>query len=103
MQVNARNFNATDDVDETFIPPVPSFKTPDRLYFLAGKPLQTTPDLVNDEEAAAAMYRELKAALEGDISYLLARREEDPYRDLWRRLAYEASWGGKRQAPTFVP
>jgi hypothetical protein len=43
------------------------------------------------------------AQVEGCLGYLLRKRESDPYKDLPARLLYEASWGGRRQAPTFNP
>lgn len=49
------------------------------------------------------VYAEIKGEVEGGISYLLRKREQDPYRDFLWRTFYEASYGGKRQAPTFVP
>ncbi len=45
----------------------------------------------------------MRQSVEGGLSYLVAKREGDPFRDLLPRLAYEARWGGQRQAPTFVP
>ena len=40
--------------------------------------------------------------MESGIQFLLEGRERDPYKDLVPRLLYEASWGGKQQAPTFT-
>lgn len=45
---------------------------------------------------------QVRGGVEGGISYLLRKRGQDPYADLLRRLAYEASWAG-RQAPSFEP
>jgi hypothetical protein len=76
---------------------------PRRFYFLFGAPIQTTPALAADRAACQQLYREVKGQVEGGLGYLLRRRESDPYRDLLPRLAYEASWGGQRQAPSFEP
>jgi hypothetical protein len=76
---------------------------PRRFYFLFGAPIETSPELAADRAACQEVYRGAKAAVEGGLGYLLRRRESDPYRELLPRLLYEASWGGKRQAPSFEP
>lgn len=48
-------------------------------------------------------HPQVKSDVEGGLGYLLRKREADPYRDLLPRLAYEASWNGERQAPSFKP
>ncbi len=49
------------------------------------------------------LYREVRESCAGNISYLLDKRKDDPYGDLIKRLLYEASRSGKKQAPTFIP
>lgn len=89
---------------ESFIQPVAIPLPPERYYFRFGRPIETASrrDALKDEEAAAALYGEVRDDVEAGIEYLLRKREEDPYKDLAMRLLYEATWGGRR-APTFVP
>ncbi|CAI7807247.1 unnamed protein product [Closterium sp. NIES-53] len=90
---------------EQFIPPVVVPKGLNRLYFLFGAPIRTKgmSHLLTDKAAAAALYAHVKGEVEGGLQYLLRKRKEDPYNDPVSRLVYEATWGGKRQAPTFKP
>lgn len=76
---------------------------PRRYYFLFGAPIETSPELAQDREACQQLYQEVKGRVEGGIGYLLRKRETDPYRDLLPRVAYEASWGWQRRAPSFEP
>jgi hypothetical protein len=51
------------------------------------------------------MYRHVRGEVESGISYLLRKREQDPYRDFLRRYVFEQNppLGPKRVAPTFRP
>jgi hypothetical protein len=53
--------------------------------------------------AAARASSRRAVQVEGSLAYLLRKRPEDPYGDFAKRLAFEASWGWRRQAPTFTP
>ncbi|KAK3239240.1 hypothetical protein CYMTET_50824 [Cymbomonas tetramitiformis] len=99
----ARNTDATPEIDETFIAPIPAPQTPGRYYFLFGTPIRTDPSMVKDGELAEDLYKKLKSGVEEGIEYLCTKRDEDPYSDFFKRLVYEASWGGTKQAPTFKP
>eukprot|EP00798_Chlamydomonas_sp_ICE-L_P000388 gene388-1783_t len=79
--------------------PLVSFNQPARLYYKFQQPIQTTPEMLKDRDAAQAMYVKIKTEIEDGISYLLEKREEDPYKDLVPRMLNEASTGV--QAPTF--
>lgn len=87
------------------LPPQPLIApaVPKRFYFLFGVPIETSPALAADREECQRVYRGVKAAVEGGMGCLLRKREADPYKELLPRLAYEASWGGQRQAPSFEP
>ncbi|KAI8467306.1 MAG: alpha/beta-hydrolase [Monoraphidium minutum] len=98
-----RGVNATMADTESFGLPLIAPAVPKRFYFLFGAPIETTPALASDREACQRLYRGVKGAVEGGMGYLLRKREADPYRELLPRLAYEASWGGGRQAPSFKP
>lgn len=76
---------------------------PQRFYYIFRKPIYTRPDIVRDKASCQKVYEQVRAECEAGFDYLLAARQEDPYRDTLPRLAYELSWGGKRQAPTFKP
>eukprot|EP00898_Chlorokybus_atmophyticus_P001268 jgi/Chlat1/2141/Chrsp17S08743 len=110
LKAQIRNFPAARQlnpaaVDETFVQPLGYPTLPSRYYFLFGKAFDTRDwkQAVKDRAVAAELYGQVKSQLESDIEYLLRKREEDPYLDTPRRLLYEATWGGKRQAPTFQP
>ncbi|KAG2498570.1 hypothetical protein HYH03_003321 [Edaphochlamys debaryana] len=93
-------------IDETFVPPLiaPSWP-PSRFYFHFGKPVRTSPDMAKDREACDKVYGEVKSAVQDGITYLLRKREQDPYADFLTRMVYEANppFGPKRVAPTFEP
>ncbi|KAJ1687724.1 hypothetical protein LUZ63_019114 [Rhynchospora breviuscula] len=77
-------------------------KIPGRFYFLFGKPSETKGKvLVDDRDNAIAMYRQIKSEVEGLISYLKKKREEDPYRSIAQRSLFQATWGPSAQIPTF--
>ncbi|XP_019187111.1 PREDICTED: acyltransferase-like protein At1g54570, chloroplastic [Ipomoea nil] len=67
-------------------------KVPGRLYYLFGKPISTKGKrgMLKDREEAHKLYLEVKSEVENSMAYLLKKREEDPYRSLFRRTAYRA-------------
>ena len=95
-----RGTSQKSDVEELFIQPVPLPKLPQRLYFKFQKPIVTCPEDAKDPVRTQQIYDETKRSCEDAISYLCINRERDPYKDLFKRLFYERTWGGK-QAPTF--
>ncbi|GLC75720.1 hypothetical protein PLESTF_001677300 [Pleodorina starrii] len=94
---------ADDAPDETFIPPLIAPAVPSRFYFLFGRPVVTSPDMYRDRAACDEVYRQVRSDVESGISYLLRKREQDPYRDFLRRVVYEQNppFGPRRVAPTF--
>lgn len=80
-------------------------KIPGRLYYLFGKPIATAgrKNELQDKEKAHSLYLHIKAEVETAMTYLQEKRKEDPYRQILPRVLYEATWGFKRQAPTFEP
>lgn len=80
-------------------------KIPGRLYYLYGKPIATAgrKNELQDKEKAHSLYLHIKAEVEEAMTYLQEKRKEDPYRQILPRVLYEATWGFKRQAPTFEP
>ncbi|XP_010532193.1 PREDICTED: acyltransferase-like protein At1g54570, chloroplastic [Tarenaya hassleriana] len=80
-------------------------KIPGRFYYLFGKPIHTKgrEDLVKDKEAANNLYLHVKAEVERSISYLLKKREEDPYRSIIDRVAYSVAHTPAVDVPSFEP
>jgi len=56
-----------------------------------------------DRAACQEMYGHVKSEVEEGLGYLLRMREQDPYKDFLPQMVYEASWGGKKRAPSFKP
>lgn len=80
-------------------------KFPGRIYFLFGKPFQTSgrEQELQNKAAADKVYREVKKDVQDCLQYLLKKREEDPYRAFFPRFMYESLLGSDWQAPTFDP
>ncbi|MQM02522.1 hypothetical protein Taro_035288 [Colocasia esculenta] len=78
-------------------------KIPGRFYYLFGKPIETKgmKDVLEDRTNANALYLQTKSEIERIITYLRRKREEDPYRSIFQRALYQASWSSTQHAPTF--
>ncbi|KAK4435282.1 Acyltransferase-like protein, chloroplastic [Sesamum alatum] len=65
-------------------------KFPGRLYYLFGKPIQTKgrEEMLKDREEARKLYLQIKSGVETNMSYLLKKRNEDPYRGILDRTLY---------------
>ncbi|KAG8487066.1 hypothetical protein CXB51_020753 [Gossypium anomalum] len=89
---------------EIFIPGMIP-KIPGRFYYLFGKPikLKGREDLVENRESANEVYLQAKAEVERCISYLLKKREEDPFRSIINRLIYRTFYAPLHQVPSFKP
>jgi len=98
-----RGVNATVEDVGAFVPPLVAPAVPQRFYFIFRKPILTDAALAEDREACQRVYDQTRSEVEDGFGYLLRKRMQDPYRELLPRLVYEASWGGKQQAPTFKP
>ncbi len=53
---------------------------PARLYFLLGRPVRLDRALCGDRAAADGVYLDIKRAVKEGIAWLLAKREEDPFK-----------------------
>jgi hypothetical protein len=87
--------------EEVFLPPLVAPRPPHRYYFRFGAPRRTAGADADDPEVAARLYADVRADVEDGISYLLRKREADPFRDLAPRMLFEAAAG--RPAPSFRP
>jgi len=88
---------------ERFVSPVSIPKVPGRYYFLFGSAIDTRAVSPADKEACAALYQNVQDELESCVSYLLEKRETDPWEAALPRVAVEASWNWTKAAPSFVP
>ncbi|KAG6581123.1 Acyltransferase-like protein, chloroplastic, partial [Cucurbita argyrosperma subsp. sororia] len=78
-------------------------KLPGRFYYYFGKPFETEgrKEELRDRENAHKLYLQVKGEVENCLAYLTSKRENDPYRQLWPRLAYQAKHGFTSEVPTF--
>ncbi|KAJ0832600.1 putative diacylglycerol acyltransferase, serine aminopeptidase, S33, alpha/Beta hydrolase [Helianthus annuus] len=83
--------------------PVMSPKLPGRFYYLFGKPIDTQgrQEELRNREKAHELYLEVKTEVESCLSYLKDKRENDPYRSILSRLAYQLRNGLETEIPTF--
>lgn len=75
-----------------------------RLYYLFGKPIQTGRDeVLEDRQKARELYLQIKSEVETNLSYLLKKRNEDPYRSIIDRIVYQGRTPGASmdQIPSF--
>ncbi|XP_047315847.1 phytyl ester synthase 1, chloroplastic [Impatiens glandulifera] len=80
-------------------------KIPGRIYFLFGKPIQTKGKeyVLKDRENAREVYLQIKSEVEGNMAYLIKKREEDPYRGVFERVFHQANSTPGSSTPTFEP
>ncbi|KAL2240675.1 UNVERIFIED_CONTAM: Acyltransferase-like protein, chloroplastic [Sesamum indicum] len=78
-------------------------KVPGRFYYLFGKPIETQgrKQELKSREKAQELYIEVKAEVEKCLGYLKEKRENDGYRNIFARLAYQARHGFDCEVPTF--
>ncbi|XP_073025974.1 phytyl ester synthase 1, chloroplastic-like isoform X2 [Primulina eburnea] len=76
-----------------------------RLYYLFGKPIQIKGryELLKDRQKARELYFQIKSEVETNLSYLLKKRHEDPYRSMIDRILYQGRAPGASidQIPSF--
>ncbi|XP_023761198.2 phytyl ester synthase 1, chloroplastic isoform X1 [Lactuca sativa] len=80
-------------------------KVPGRFYYLFGKPITTKgkEKILKDRENAKELYMEIKSEVEKNMTYLIKKREEDPYRGVVNRLVNQPLLTPVHQVPTFEP
>ena len=80
------------------LPPIPLPSMPKRNYFVFGKPFSTSDIDPKDKEACAKLYKDVVGETRRGLDDILSVREQDPFYDTPRRVAYEQVT--KKQAPT---
>ncbi|OVA15061.1 Diacylglycerol acyltransferase [Macleaya cordata] len=80
-------------------------KIPGRLYYLFGKPIETKgkKEELKDRDNANAVYLQIKSEVENIMSYLVKKREKDPYRGIIERTVYRTVQAPIDQVPAFEP
>ncbi|XP_048134020.1 phytyl ester synthase 1, chloroplastic-like [Rhodamnia argentea] len=80
-------------------------RIPGRLYYLFGKPIETRGryERLKDRENANELYLQVKSGVESCIAYLLKKREEDPYRNIFDRTIHKALHSPLDEIPAFEP
>ncbi|KAK7849953.1 acyltransferase-like protein [Quercus suber] len=80
-------------------------KIPGRFYYLFGKPIKTKgrEDILKDKQAANQLYLQVKSEVERQISFLIKKRQEDPYRSIVDRTLYKAIYAPSHEVPAFEP
>ncbi|KAL6958194.1 hypothetical protein U1Q18_047997 [Sarracenia purpurea var. burkii] len=78
-------------------------KVPGRFYYLFGKPIETEgrKQELRDREKAQELYLEIQSEVERCMAFSKEKRENDPYRNIFPRLIYQATHGFESEVPTF--
>ena len=85
--------------DDVFVPPVGAI-TPQRHYFLFGRPISTAEIDPRDEQAVAAAYAELRSRVTGGLRVLQEElRPKDTFRELLPRSAWESLYDTQAPGP----
>lgn len=89
--------------NEDLFVPVLFPKVPGRLYYMFGKPIETKgrENELKNKENANVVYLQVKSEIERILSYLIKKREKDPYRSIINRTIYRAISAPPGQVPTF--
>ena len=96
--ITAARFDAKDS-EEIMLPALALPSTPQRNYFLFGKPFDTTTLDPNDKNACEKAYRQVRGEVRNGIDDLMHARKSDPFANTPQRLMYEQVFG--KSAPTF--
>lgn len=80
-------------------------KIPGRFYYLFGKPIETKgkKEMLKDKENANQLYLHIKSDIENSLAYLLEKRKEDPFRNIFDRTMYKALYAPTQDIPSFEP
>ncbi|KAI3692046.1 hypothetical protein L6452_31855 [Arctium lappa] len=102
---NLREAMSGDIAEQTIHFPLLFPKIPGRLYYFFGKPIQTKgkENMLDDEDYLQELYIQIKCDVEKCVSYLLTKREEDPYRGIVERVVWQTNYGDLDHIPSFIP
>ncbi|KAI3408237.1 uncharacterized protein J3R85_020411 [Psidium guajava] len=103
--IRVREGMSGEDANETpFVPGILP-RIPGRFYYLFGKPIETRGryESLKDRETANELYLQVKSGVESCITYLLKKREEDPYRSILDRTVHRALHSPLHEIPAFEP
>ncbi|OWM66972.1 hypothetical protein CDL15_Pgr000424 [Punica granatum] len=80
-------------------------KVPGRMYYLFGKPIETggKEKILMDKKNASELYLQIKSEVERGMAYLLKKRKEDPYRNIFDRVTYRVLHSPSNEIPGFKP
>ncbi|KAL4565280.1 hypothetical protein LXL04_029368 [Taraxacum kok-saghyz] len=81
-------------------------KLPGRLYAMFGKPIRTKGKeyMIHDKDYIQELYMQIKCDVEKNMTYLLKKREDDPYRSIVRRSVWtQMNNGDLDRIPSFDP
>ncbi|EPS71771.1 hypothetical protein M569_02985, partial [Genlisea aurea] len=84
--------------------PVVAPRLPGRFYYYFGKPIETQGwrgEELKRRENADELYLQVKGEVEKCLQFLKEKRENDPYRNIFARLAYQTVNGFDSEVPTF--
>lgn len=106
MYLDHREHRSDKEADEQVFPPVVLPKMSGRMYYyLFGKPIEThrREQILKGKEGAAELYLQIKWEVEHILAYLLKKREEDPYRNIFDRVVHRVLHPPMREIPGFRP
>ncbi|XP_031395785.1 acyltransferase-like protein At1g54570, chloroplastic isoform X2 [Punica granatum] len=90
--------------DQLFLPGILP-KVPGRMYYLFGKPIEIRgrEEILMDKKNASELYFQIKSEVERSMAYLIKKREEDPYRNIFDRVTYRVLHSPSNEIPGFKP
>ncbi|KAM1111324.1 hypothetical protein ACFX13_010677 [Malus domestica] len=59
--------------------------------------------LIKDKEKAKELYLQRQSDLENSLAYLIKKREDDPYRNVFERIVHRMTYSAIHEVPTFEP
>ncbi|RXH82389.1 hypothetical protein DVH24_036730 [Malus domestica] len=59
--------------------------------------------LIKDKEKAKELYLQIQSDLENSLAYLIKKREDDPYGNVFDRIVQRMTYSAIHEVPTFEP
>ncbi|XP_050274753.1 phytyl ester synthase 1, chloroplastic-like isoform X1 [Quercus robur] len=103
--IRVRDEASGEVASQKFFIPLLMPKIPGRFYYLFGKPIKTKgrEDILKDKQVANQLYLQVKSEVERQMSFLIKKRQEDPYRSIVDRTLYKAIYAPSHEVPAFEP